>query len=286
LECHVSRHKQSRLVNACVDTAGVRFASTASLVCNTITFDRCVFSGTTYGVATEQQTNGVTVSNSKFDTLFKGIVLGIDSPVNGGPTGTRIVHNLFDNIYAQGIVFGDISLNGTGHNIFYDVGNHFDGVLQPATSIIDIGGDNNVCIGDMFERADDYATTYSRINLNFTQNIATTNGKQMQMGVYTRDSGLREVLDDNTASPTTIFTSDLDAFSVEYRIGRDTAIRKGVITVTNLDGVGLSYVDDFTQNISTGITLSATQSAGVVSVKYTSTSNTFDADFSYSITKI
>lgn len=268
------------------DTAGIRFASTASLVCNTVTIDRCVFTGTTFGIGTDQQTNGVTVSNSKFDTLFKGIELGAFAQVNGGPTGTRIVHNLFDNIYAQGIVFGDISLNGTGHNIFYDVGNHFDGVLQPATSIIEIFGDNNVCFGDMFERADDYAVNYERISLNFSQSIASTNGKQLQMGVYTRDSGLRDVLDDNTASPTTIFTSELDAFSVEYRIFRDTAVRKGVITVTNLDGVGLSYVDDFTQNISTGITLSVTQTAGVVSVQYTSTSTTFDADISYSITRL
>lgn len=268
------------------DTAGIRFSSTVSLICNTITIDRCEFTGTTFGISTQQQTNGVTVSNSKFSTLYKGVELGAFGQVNGGPTGTRILHNLFDNIYAQGIVFGGISFNGTGYNIFYDVGNHFNGVTNPATSIIDIVGPNNVCVGDMFERADDYAVNYDRINLNFTQSIAFTNGKQLQMGQYTRESGISDVLENNISSATTIFTSALQSFFVEYSIFRDLAVRKGVITVTNVDGIGLSYVDDFTQNATTGIVLSVTQTAGVVSVRYTSTDAGIGADIRYSITNI
>ncbi len=264
------------------DTAGIRFASTASLVCNTVTIDRCVFSGTTYGVATEQQTNGVTISNSKFDTLFKGIALGITAPVNGGPTGTRIVHNLFDNIYAQGIEMGAISLNGTGHNIFYDVGNHFDGVLQPATTIIDIDGDNNVCIGDMFERGDSFATTYARININSKQIIATTNGKEIELGTFRRQSGFTETLVGNTASATTITSSDLVAFTVNYSIVRGTNKRTGVITVAN-DLVGnIVYTDDFNQTATTGVVLTVVNNAGSADIKYTSTAGA-NGTFIYSI---
>jgi hypothetical protein len=264
------------------DTAGLRFASTASLVCNTVTVDRCVFSGTTYGIATEQQTNGVTVSNSKFDTLYKGIALGITSPVNGGPTGTRIIHNLFDNIYAQGIEMGAISLNGTGHNIFYDVGNQFDGVLQPATTIIDIDGNNNVCFGDMFERGDSYVSTYPRININNRQVIATTNGKEIKLGTFRRESGFSETLTGNIASATTITSSSLEAFSVNYSIIRDTVRRNGIITVAN-DLVGnIVYTDDFNQTATTGIVLTVVNNAGVADIKYTSTvGNT--ASFIYSI---
>ena len=264
------------------DTAGIRFASTASLVCNTVTIDRCVFSGTTYGIATEQQTNGVTVSNSKFDTLFKGIALGITSPVNGGPTGTRIIHNLFDNIYAQGIEMGAISLNGTGHNIFYDVGNHFDGVLQPATTIIDIDGNNNVCFGDMFERGDAYVSSFPRININSQQVIATTNGKEIELGTFRRESGFLESLVANTVSATTIASSGLEAFSINYSIVRNTARRTGVITVAN-DLVGnIVYSDDFTQTATTGVVLSVVNNAGVADIKYTSTAGN-TAAFIYSI---
>ena len=264
------------------DTAGIRFASTASLVCNTVTFDRCVFTGTTYGIATEQQTNGVTVSNSKFDTLYKGIALGITSPVSGGPTGTRIIHNLFDNIYAQGIEFGAISLNGTGHNIFYDVGNNFDGVLQPATTIIDIDGNNNVCIGDMFARGDDYVATYPRININNKQVIATTNGKEIEVGTFKRESGFSIVVVGNTASATTIASSELEAFSVNYSIVRGTNKRTGVINVTN-DLVGnIVYTDDFNQTATTGVVLTVVDNAGVADIKYTSTAGA-NGTFIYSI---
>ena len=264
------------------DTAGIRFASTASLVCNTVTIDRCMFTGTTYGIATEQQTNGVTVSNSKFNNLFKGIALGITAPVNGGPTGTRIVHNLFDNIYAQGIEIGAISLNGTGHNIFYDVGNHFDGVLQPATTIIDIDGNNNVCFGDMFERGDNYVSTYPRININNRQVIATMNGKEINLGTFRRESGFAEVVVGNTASTTTIASSDLEAFTVNYSIIRDTAKRTGVITVSNdLDG-NIVYTDDFNQTATTGVVLTVVDNAGTADIKYTATAGA-NGTFIYSI---
>jgi hypothetical protein len=264
------------------DTAGIRFASSSSLVCNTVTIDRCVFSGTTFGIATEQQTNGVTVSNSKFDTLYKGIALGIASPVNGGPTGTRIVHNLFDNIYAQGIEMGAISLNGTGHNIFYDVGNQFDGVLNPATTIIDISGDNNVCIGDMFERGDAYVSTYPRININSKQVIATTNGKEIELGTFRRESGFTEVVVGNTASATTIASSELEAFAVNYSIIRGTNKRTGVITVAN-DLVGnVVYTDDFNQTATTGVVLTVVNNAGVADIKYTATAGA-NGTFIYSI---
>lgn len=264
------------------DTAGIRFASTASLVCNTVTIDRCVFSGTTYGIATEQQTNGVTVSNSKFDTLFKGIALGITSPVNGGPTGTRIIHNLFDNIYSQGIEMGTISLNATGHNIFYDVGNFFDGVLNPATTIIDINGDNNVCIGDMFERGDSYVSSYPRININSQQVIATTNGKEIQAGTFTRQSGFSNVLVGNTLSATTIASSDSEAFNVNYSIIRGSAKRTGIITVTNDQTGNIVYTDDFSQTATTGIVLTVINNAGSADIKYTATAGA-NGTFVYSV---
>ena len=71
------------------DIAGVRFASTSSLVCSQITFDKCRFTGSSFGINTDQQITGVTVSNSAFEILYQGISLGATSPVDGGPTGFR-----------------------------------------------------------------------------------------------------------------------------------------------------------------------------------------------------
>jgi hypothetical protein len=189
---------------------------------------------------------------------------------------------LFDNIYAQGIEMGAISLNGTGHNIFYDVGNHFDGVLQPATTIIDIDGNNNVCFGDMFERGDDYVDTYPRININSRQVIATTNGKEIQLGAFRRESGLTEVVIGNTVSAATIVSSNLPAFSVNYSVVRGTNKRTGIITVAN-DLVGnVIYTDDFNQTAATGVVITVVNNAGTADVKYTATAGA-NGTFIYSI---
>lgn len=283
---------QSDLGTDADNIAGVRFNSTASLISNNIVFDCCVFSGTTFGIATEQQIQSVTVSNSKFDTLFKGIALGITSPVNGGPTGFRAIHNFFDNIYAQGIEFGNISLNGTGHNIFYDVGNHFNGVTSPATSIIDFEGNNNVSIGDMFERGDDYIGTYPRINNNNKQVISTSNGKEIQLGTFVRTSGQIATLVNNTGSATIVTSTDGDALSitaaatrafvVNYTIVRSSSYRTGTLTVASGASTP-TFTDDFVENTSTGVTLSVTQTAGVVSVRYTSSNTGVDGSMTYSI---
>ena len=270
-------------------TGGVEFASTTSLVCDQIVFDGCFFSGTTYGVRTDQQTKGVTFTNGKFDTLYQGIVLGTGSPVNGGPTGTRITSNLFDNIYAEGIILGTIQLNATGHNIFYDVGNHFGGTTTPYTACIDVQANNNVSISDLFERGDSYAngtnpgTTYPRITLNSTVSIATTNGVQLQMGVYTRTSGSQVTLANNITSPTVAFNISnppIVGFSINYTIVRNGGYRTGVLNVAAAGSYAVDYSDEFNQNTDIGISLSVTQVSDTLQILYTST-NTGDTSTLY-----
>jgi hypothetical protein len=172
--------------------------------------------------------------------------------VNGGPTGVRITNNLFDNIYAEGVVLGDVSLNVTGYNIFYDVGNHFTGTANPYSPVIVFNGDNNASIGDMFERTDDYAAIYSRVDLNGTQSIASTNGSQLQLGDYTRQSGVAATLLNNQSSAQTIFTvSPLTAraFVVNYTIIRHEGYRTGSLIVTSMGtSTTVQYMDDYVYN--------------------------------------
>ena len=255
------------------DTTGVAFISTLSLICSQIVVDSCVFNGTIYGVNTSQQIEGITFTNSQFDTLYKGIVLGTTPPLISGPTGVRITSNLFNNIWAEGIVFGAYaSLNASGHNIFYDVGNHFTGSTgTPSTSIIAMYSSNNVSIGDLFERTDDFANTYPRIQLNSTTSIATTNGSQLAMGTYIRQSGVSvELLPDDTGTVTTISTSQVTAFALNYTITRDTRYRTGTLLVsTNNSGSGLTYSDDYVENSDAGTSLTVTQIGSTVTVTYT-----------------
>jgi len=273
-------------------TSGVNFGSFGiSLVTTNILFDGCRFGGTVYGINTSQQIKGVAVNNSSFNILYQGIALGTGSIVNGGPTGTRITNNVFDNIYSYGIIFGAISLNATGYNIFYDVADHFQGVSNPALPIISFGGDNNASIGDMFQRSDSYAVGHPRIYIGETLSIATTNGSQLQLGTKTVQSGSSVILLDGEASPTTAFTVPINAtatsFKIDYSITRSGDFRTGTFWVASTGGEIFNYMDDYTENIPNGgnnITLSASQSGTNVFIQYTSTPSTsVDAQMSYSI---
>ena len=282
-------------------TAAVTFASTPSLITNEITFDGCLFGGTVWGVYGNDQIEGITVINSKFDTLYQGVALGTGYPiVNGGPTGVRIVSNIFNNIYAQGIIFGAVSINASGSNIFYDVGNYFQGISNPNTVIIDIQSNNNVSISDLFARTDDFAVAYPRIRLNGTASIATTNGKQLAMGTYVRQSGSTFALPNNSSGTVaTVSALDFKAFSINYTITRDVNYRTGVIVVATSSGSSdLTYTEDFVENtghyqgISTlgspgvGVALSVSQTGTNVSFNFVTSNTGFPGSLTYSISHL
>jgi hypothetical protein len=266
----------------------VSFASTPSLVCEQITFDGCVFSGVVWGINTNQQTKAITVSTSLFDTLYRGVVLGTAATVNGGPTGTRLTGNMFDNIYAEGIIFGSnlgLGLNASTNNIFYDVGNHFAGTINPATNVLNILSDNNVSLGDMFERTRQYSTIHYRVSVNETLSIATTNGEQLSMGTYKLKSGEQAVLvDDDSGVVFTVNNTVEKTFVINYNILRGTAYRTGTITMATLGAGALSWQDEFVQNADTGIVLSLVEVGSSISVDYTATNIGTNATMNYSVT--
>jgi len=268
----------STLTSDIDNIAGLRFASSASLVCQTITFDKCTFSGLTYGINTDQQVEGITVSNSKFDTLYQGVVLGVGSPVLGGPTGFRIVQNFFDNIYSEGVKLGLISLNATGYNIFYDVANHFNGTTSPAAPVLEFADANNISISDMFERSSAYSGTYPRIELNKKASIGIINGNLMYFGpsFISANTGVTLV---NNVSNTGFYSFNVlntRSVTINYSITRDTGIRQGSFTVIPTGGGTLTYSDDYNENLSIGVTLTATQAGDVAFVQYTSTNTGVD----------
>lgn len=278
------------------DTAAVRWISNSS----NVTWNNCKFSGFTYATSTQEEIQGVTFSNCEFDTLHQGIVLGGAAPVNGGPTGVRVVQNIFDNIHSEGIVIDGVNNNATAYNTFYDVGNGFNGSTFPATSIIVIDADNNVSIGDMFERNTVQSAIHSRISLVGTNSIAlgmnitgitffqdnaqdNTLANQLMLGQYQRTSGIRdEVTESSSPINLAIVNTNIlkiPAFKVDYTIVRNNFYRTGTIAVVSgqsgTAGTGFSYSDDYVENGDTGVTMVAaqngTESAPLVVISYTST---------------
>jgi hypothetical protein len=278
------------------DTAAIRWASTASLPCTQINWTNCRFSGFTYGTNTDQQIKGAVISNSRFDTLYQGVVLGGNSPVDGGATGFKVLHNVFDSIYVEGVVINNVSLNATGYNVFYDVGNHFNGVGIPASAIISIDADNNVSIGDMFQRSTVQSAVHPRIKLynsvtaSIPASIGVDSAVRSQLGSYVRNTGVQATLSAGVSSAT-LFTQSsvyIKAFRMDYTIKRETSVRTGTLIIVNdaddSAGDGLSYSDDFVQNSDPDISLGATDTGDVITVTYTSSSTRPAGVIYYSVT--
>jgi hypothetical protein len=280
------------------DTRAVDWLSTPSLPCTQINFDNCVFTGFTYGINTDQQIRGATVSNSAFDTLYQGAVLGGVSPSNGGATGVKFISNSFDNIYEQGLIFNNVSLNSSGYNIFYDVGNHFNGTTLPSTAVITIDAINNVSVGDMFQRTTAFSGTFPRIQLynSVTQTVPASIGvdsaAQIQMGSFVRETGVQAALSAGAVSTTlfTVSSVQIKAFKMDYTITVETSARTGTLTVVNdaddSAGDGLSYTDDYVQNSDTDVTLAVTDVAGTMTVLYSSSGARAAGVIYYSLTHL
>ena len=278
---------EADLSDALDDTRIITIQSSTSLPTTQVTFDKTHISGGTYGFYNDYNSNGITVSNSSFDTLYRGVVLGA-APVNGGPNGVRIMHNLFDNISAQGIQIGATGYNVSAFNFFQDVGNDFDGVGNPATTIIAINNPNNISYGDLFERTDADDEAFKRIELNDTQSVALGSSK-LELANYERTIGYVTTLVDNTSTATSIFTLDRDrvaGYEINYTIKRGDDVRTGGIKGTLGFGANAATFDEeYTESAATGVTFSVTESSGTLSFKYTTTSTGDDATFTYSIVK-
>jgi len=286
------------LTSSAADTAAIRWDSTVSLVTKQVSWTNCTFSGFTYGTATDEQVQGITISNSSFDTLYQGVYLGGATVVNGGPTGFRLMHNKFDNIYVEGVVINNVSLNATGYNIFYDVGNHFQGTTIPASPIISIDADNNISVGDMFQRTTAQSSTYPRIYLynvvtaTVPISIGVDSAAQTQLGSYVRETGTQATLTIG-ASNATLFTKNstsIRAFSMNYTITRETSVRTGTMIIVNdaddSSGDGFSWTDDYVQNSDPDVTLNVIDVGSVITVQYSSSSTRGAGKIYYSLTHL
>ena len=262
------------------NTLAVDFASTPSLPCTQIEFENFAFSGFTWGVNTAQQIASAVFTGGSFDTMYQGVLLGGASLSNGGAQGVRITNNIFDNIYEEGVYFYGVNMNATGYNIFYDVGNHFNGAGNPASSVMTIDSISNVSLGDMFERSLAQAAVYPRIKLYNTTTgtipaaIAIDNSAQIQMGSFIRETGQQATITAG-ATNTTLFTVNtvfIKAFRMEYTIVVDTSVRTGTLTIVNDpdDSAGdtLQSVDDYVENSHTDVTLAVTDVGGTITVSY------------------
>ena len=296
------------LTTAGDSTACVSFASDGGSAPNQhISWTNCDFGGMTWAVNTDNDySSGVTFDRCNYDTLYQAVYLGNSVAPAVGPVGFRFSNSNFDNVYAEGISFVNCSRNISAYNIFNDVGNAFNGIINPASSIIDLDANNNVSVGDMFARTNQYSNTYPRIAINNTNSMAMsmnvhdiefknsgtaiyTPGNSLDLGTYQRTAGRQDTLTNNSTANLVVIDSDaISSFKFDYTIRRDTARRTGTMTVTcgTSGGAGFSFSDDWVENSSSGITLSASDSGTQVTIAYTATNTGTSGTIKYSITTL
>lgn len=296
------------LTTATADTSAIRFANAGSYVVSNIIWDSCQYTNMVYGVETDAAVQGVTVSNSLFDIMYQGVYLGNLVAPAVGPTGFRIVQNKFDNIYAEGISIVNVSLNATAYNTFYDVGNHFNGLTNPVTPVIDLDATNNVSVGDMFARTTQYSDALRpRIKLNSLNSIALgmnvnnvqlyqnnvvnlTLANQLGLGTYQRIAGIQDIITNNaSANLAYVAGTYISSFKMDYTISRGDFRRTGTLTAVKgqgSTGTGFMYADDYNENGSTGVTLAAVADGANVRVSYTASNTGSDGTINYSIANL
>ena len=296
------------LTTATTATSCIDFANAGSYVVTNITWNNCQFTNMVWGANTDEAVEGVTISNCLFDTLYQGVYLGNIVAPAVGPTGFRVVQNKFDNIYAEGLSIVNVSLNASAYNTFYDVGNHFNGLTNPVSPVIDLDSTNNVSVGDMFARTTQYSTgLHPCIQLNSTNNIALgmnvnniqlyqsgsvdlTLANQLGLGTYQRTAGIQDIITDNsTANLAYVTGTYISSFKMDYTISRGDYRRTGTLTAVKGQGSttsGFVYADDYFENGSTGVTLTASPDGGNVLVSYTASSTGSNGTINYSISNL
>ena len=271
-------------------TSAIKLEGISSNLPSDITFNKCITSGTTYGINVQEPCKGVQFENGKLHWHFKGADIGT-IPINGGPTGVNITRSIFDDIADNGINFGPVSLNSSAFNIFYNVANNFDPAV-PVATIINIESGGNVSIGDLFERNDEDSILHPRITLNGQPSIAFDNTSAMKLGSYERRTGLEATLPTGVVVPEEIFTihsaGESTAFKVDYTIQRGDVIRMGSVTsVLQPPQIETEFTEEYTTSGDTGIVLDVeTINDGVKqSLMFTNTSIE-DALFKFSIVRL
>lgn len=255
--------------------------------CEQINFTRCRFNGLTYGINTDQPVAATTVIESAFTNLYKGVVLADPTAVSGGPTGFRVISSFFDNVYAQGIVYGASTLCVSAQNIFYDVGNDLGG--SPVTAVIEFYNDTCASVSDLFARTNSENNQVNRVAITVTSPSSDPVGLATQLGRWARNGGLTFTIPDNSSGTTVTSTNPslVRALSMDYTMVRDGDVRHGLFTVSSA-GIGTAvFSDDFTETAALGVVLSAAQVGNTtLNISANTTSTGANVSLTYSITHL
>ena len=235
----------------------------------TIYFDNCSFVNASYAITANGRCNGLTINNSSFEVIYKAISLNQRS--GNQPHAVRVVNSVFGNI-------ANTAIESLNRSQLTSVGNYYrlrtaSGLTDTAAGpIIVFENPYNYSVNDLFDRNDAAANVHPRIYSSGTyQSNVTVSSRSGSLETRT---GFTDLLSANTATATStnlaIQSTSVNA-TINYSISGNATVRTGVIQLSNY-GSGINYSDDYTENASTGVTLSVARSGGNVVLQYTNSS--------------
>ena len=270
--------------------ANVLVESTAVLISQHITFENCYFTNNTFGLELDYNCRSIVINTSYFDELFKGIKVGENltgsSPQDEGPRGLKVSHSQFDRVSNSAIhTYSTIKHVVSAFNYFYEVGNTYNGAGNQTAPVIQFASAGNYSIGDHFERNDTDDLVQPRIQSNNLSSYGIIADHSIQYGAHRQEAGKSVTLLDNTTTTTTGITLADSKYThgaiIDYSIVRGTTYRTGTLRIGH--GTSVGYSDDFSEDSSTGVTLTVTFATNTSTINYATTSTGSNATMKYSI---
>lgn len=240
---------------------GLTIISTNAQSTTNIVFDSCYFTKFARLVDLSYDCENVKFMNCDFSIGHYGVLIGesTDGASNGltdGPNSVKILSSQFSSIMKNAIKAEN---NGTIGNIISfnnyfakTVGTNNEGVnsirIYP---VVEFNADNCASELDHFAIEGQRDTTQPLLPQSTLQGIGVSTSKVKQITLTNNQSSA-------TATGIELPTAEHKFVRVEYKMARDTNYRAGIFTI-NVIGTTVSFNDDYEENNSIGVTLSASQ---------------------------
>jgi hypothetical protein len=215
--------------------------------------------------------------------LYQGAEVG-DNDVGGTvpPSGVRITHSTFNEVFRQGIrstssgtqldtiTAGAVNIV-SAFNSYINVGRQGSPAPGSAVySVIDYNGKNSYSIGDTFEER--LLTDAILINFNNNLGFATLSNGGLQLGgQITSNLDFVSLLDNQT--DTVVIGVGYAPIILDYAIASVNDKRTGIMKITT-DGVDVTYEDEYVETTDFGISMVPSVSGANVILTYDTNAST------------
>ena len=271
-----------KITDSSINTAG---SSKACIVFNSPTdggsynvqFNNCEFANHSYATKINGTVRNIKFNNCYFYHLYQGLVAGESDTGTATPRGISVTNSIFNKIYGTAILGYETQALVSSFNSFLDVGNGLVGesTSVPVQPVIEFGSSGNTSFADYFSRTDAADLVYARVKFADLNNYQVQPDKYIRYAYMNTAPGGKATLADNTGSATstgiTFSTDYITGAEVDYTITRGTSIRTGKLRIIH-NATAQMFDDEYSENASTGVTLTVSYSSGTTTLKYTTTS--------------